>query len=64
MLKANTDIREALKASKVPVWACAVKLGVHENTLLRKLRLELPKEEKRKLYEIIKEISENEREEN
>lgn len=57
MQKANTDIREALKASKIPIWECALKLGVHENTLLRKLRLELPQEEKQKIISIIQEIS-------
>ena len=58
MLKANTDIREALKASKIPIWACAFQLGVHENTLLRRLRHELPEVEKQQILSIIHDLSE------
>lgn len=59
MTKANIDIRSALKTAKIPIWACAAKMGVHENTLLRKLRFELPDEEKQTIFEIIDKIANN-----
>ena len=58
MIKANSDIRAALKSAKVPIWACAAEMGVHENTLLRKLRFELSEEDKGKFIQIINEIAE------
>ncbi len=60
MVKANTDIRTALKMAKIPIWACAAVIGVHENTLLRKLRFELSEQEKKPIFEAIERIKENE----
>lgn len=60
MVKANTDIRTALKTAKIPIWACAAVIGVHENTLLRKLRFELSEQEKKPIFEAIERIKENE----
>lgn len=60
MAKANNDIRSALKMAKIPIWACAAEIGVHENTLLRKLRFELSDKEKMPIFEAIERIkSEN-----
>ena len=56
MTKANTDIRTALKLAKVPIWACAAEMGVHENTLLRKLRFELSENEKKQILSIVDKI--------
>lgn len=56
MVKANTDIRTALKTANIPIWACAAAMGVHENTLLRRLRLELPNEDKKPIFEAIERI--------
>ena len=56
MVKANTDIRTALKTANIPIWACAAAMGVHENTLLRRLRLELPDEDKKPIFEAIERI--------
>ena len=60
MTKANTDIREAMRIKKVPVYAIADVMGVHENTLFRRLRYELSEQEKQKYFCIIDEISEKE----
>lgn len=60
MTKANIDIREAMRTKKVPVYAVADVMGVHENTLFRRLRYELSEQEKQKYFCIIDEISEKE----
>lgn len=58
MLKANTDVRKAFKEQSVPVWAVAAEMGVHENTVYRKLRFELTEQEKQHILSIIKSLSE------
>ncbi|MDE5620584.1 MAG: hypothetical protein K2I80_08750 [Ruminococcus sp.] len=58
MTKANTDIREAMRTKKVPVYAIADVIGVHENTLFRRLRYELSEQEKQKIFCIIEKLSE------
>lgn len=60
MKKANTDIRAMMKENKIPVWAIASVIGVHENTVLRKLRFELPEQDKQKFRQIIDELSKRE----
>ena len=57
MTKANTDIREAMRTKKVPVYAIADVMGVHENTLFRRLHYEMPEQEKLKVFNIIDELS-------
>ena len=57
MTKANTDIREAMRTKKVPVYAVADVIGVHENTFFRRLRYEMPEQEKQKVFGIIDELS-------
>ncbi len=56
MSKANIDIRTALKLAKIPVWTCAAKIGVCENTLLRWLRMEMPADKKERIFKAIDEI--------
>lgn len=58
MVKANADIRAELKNKKVPVYAIADVMGVHENTVFRRLRFELSAEEKQTFRRIIDELSE------
>ena len=60
MVQANTDIREALKKANITIWECAAAMGVHENTLLRRLRLELPNEDKQPIFEAIEKIKADE----
>ena len=57
MTKANADIRAELKARNIPVYAIADVMGVHENTLFRRLRHELTEQEKQKFIRIIDGLS-------
>lgn len=57
MIKANQDVRELYKQKKVPVYAIAEVMGVHENTVLRKLRTELSAEDKQTFRRIIDDLS-------
>lgn len=58
MTKANTDIRALMRKKKVPVYAVGAAMGVHENTVFRRLRFELPEQDKQTFRHIINEISE------
>lgn len=58
MIKANAEIRNALREAGVPVWRLALAMGVCENTILRRMRVELPSEDKKKYLDIIKELKE------
>jgi hypothetical protein len=53
---ANQEIRMIARESKVFLWRVAEKLGVSEPTLTRKLRYELPEEEKQRILSIIREL--------
>ncbi|MCM1009142.1 MAG: hypothetical protein NC485_14735 [Ruminococcus flavefaciens] len=57
MIKANSDIRAEMKSKKVPVYAIADVMGVHENTLFRRLRYELPEQDKQIFRRIINKLS-------
>lgn len=48
-MKANNEIRVAAKRERVPLYVLAHNIGVSEATMVRKLRFELPVEEKDKL---------------
>ena len=54
---ANKKIKQQAKASKVYLWEIALKMGIAENTLLRKLRIELSDEESSKIMHLIDVIS-------
>ena len=49
----NECIREELKKRNLKQWELAKMLGVSEFTLTRRLREELPEEEKKKILEVI-----------
>lgn len=49
----NKQIREALKKNGVHQWELAKALGMNESVLCRKLREELPEEEKRQILKMI-----------
>ena len=51
---ANLEIRNNLKEHNIKHWELADKLGISEYTLVRKLRFELPKEEKERVLNTIK----------
>lgn len=53
----NRELRQQAKSKQVRFWEIADKLGISEPTMTRKLRRELPAEEKQKIISIIDEIS-------
>lgn len=57
MSKANSEIRAMLKKKQIPVYAVAAVMGVHENTVFRRLRFELPDDEKATFCRIIDELA-------
>ena len=57
MIRANMDIRQEAKAAGVKLWQVADRLGITDGNFSRKLRRELPAEEKNKIIGIIKEIA-------
>lgn len=57
-IKANAEIRQAMHEKRVPAWAIAEVLNVHENTVLRHLRVELPSNERERVLRAIERIAE------
>lgn len=55
-MRANQDIRQEAKKSSVTLWQIAETLKISEATITRKLRIELPEEEKTKIFEAIKSL--------
>lgn len=53
----NKEIREAAKNADVRLWQIAVRLGINDGNFSRKLRRELPDEERNKILGIIEEIA-------
>lgn len=54
-MKANQDIRTAIKDTGLHHWQIADRLLISENTMSRKLRKELPEEEKKQILAAIRE---------
>ncbi len=54
---ANLDVRAAAVSSGVRLWRVAEELGIADASLSRKLRRELPPEEKERILSIIKRLS-------
>ncbi len=53
----NKDIRLAVKETGVKMWQLADKMGIADTTLCRRLRKELPEEQKRRILEIVDELA-------
>ena len=53
----NQDIKRQAKQSGVFLWEIAEKLEVTDGNLSRKLRRELPAEEKQRIFSLIDEIA-------
>ena len=53
----NQDIRRTAAGAGVKLWQIADALGIADCSLSRKLRKELPQEEKEQIFEIIKDLS-------
>lgn len=52
----NEELRAAAKAAGVRLWRVAARLGITDSSLSRKLRFELPADEKQKILVIIDEL--------
>lgn len=53
----NQDIRLTAAGAGVKLWQIAEALGIADCSLSRKLRRELPPEEKERIFSIIRELS-------
>lgn len=53
----NQEIRQAAKAAGVKLWQIAERIGVNDGNFSRKLRRELPEEERAQILGIIADIS-------
>lgn len=53
----NLDIRETAEKANVKLWRIADYLGITDGNFSRKLRKELPKEEKQKIFSIINKLA-------
>ena len=62
-MKANNEVRVAAKRERVPLYVLAHSIGVSEATMVRKLRFELPTEEKHRLLHEIERIALDQRKE-
>lgn len=54
---ANKDLKAYLRSRFIPQWKLAIAMGVSEPTLTRRLREELPPEEKKMLICLIDQIA-------
>lgn len=53
----NVDIRNTAAGNGVRLWQIAEALGIADCSFSRKLRKELPEDEKQKIFSIIKDLS-------
>lgn len=58
----NVEIRSAYMLAGIKQWQLAEAMGISETHLSRKLRKELPQEEKRNILEIIDRLSKEKQE--
>lgn len=57
-MKANADSKERAKAKDIKLWQVTEQLHINDGNLSRKLRFELPQEEKERIFAIIDELAE------
>jgi len=55
----NQDIRRAAAGAGIKLWQIAEALGIADCSLSRKLRRELPVEEKQRIFAIISDLAKN-----
>ena len=53
----NQDIRQTATEARVKLWRVADALGITDSSFSRKLRKELPQDEKEKIFSIIQNLS-------
>lgn len=57
----NKDLRDYAKSKGVKLWQIAEKLNINDGNFSRKLRRELPDQEKQKIIMIVDEVANSER---
>lgn len=62
MAIANMEVRKAAKEAGVCLWQVAEKLGINDGNFSRKLRRELPAEDREKVLGIIRDLSQEKQE--
>lgn len=58
MERANQDIRNAVKKNGFKLWELAEALGIYDANLSRKLRRELPGDQKQQILKTIEQMAE------
>lgn len=61
-MKANQDVRQFALEKGVKLWQIAINLGINDGNFSRRLRVELPQHEKEKIFAIIDELAEENKE--
>ena len=56
MVQANADVREKVKFSGLKFWQVADRYGLTDGNFSKKLRKELPENEKHKIFLIIEDL--------
>lgn len=56
-LTSNKEIREKMQRSRIKYWEVALALGITDGTFSRKLRKEFSEEDKKRVLQIIDQIS-------
>ncbi len=54
----NEDVKSYAKQRNIRLWQIATRLGINDGNFSRKLRFELPADEKQRILKIIDELSE------
>lgn len=62
MMRANMEIRNAAKKAGIRLWEVAAACGINDGNFSRKLRQELPQEEKEKILAIIDRLAQEKQE--
>ena len=52
----NEDIKKAAKEAGIRLWRIAEKLGITDAMFSRKLRYEIPEEERKQIFSIIEQL--------
>ena len=58
MIQTNTEIRESISAAGLRYWQVAERYGITDGNFSRKLRRELPENERARILSIINELKE------
>ncbi len=53
----NKEIREAIAQAKLCYWQIAMELGISDGSFSRKLRTELPQEEKNRILGVVERLA-------